>query len=219
MSASLGAILRNCQPEDGKIHVYGDTVYVQPATDPESLRLKVADGNLYQKLFIFKSPCDVSFEAISLRYYGTCSVSVSYGSDHRVLEILQFPDPPTGHWHSRNVSLTKSASQSLHSFMKRYTTSELLITISPGISRCQLYKVDHNTVKGLIIIGHGKALKYGVSQLLFTSDAKVYSHIRNILGYLHQKENSNSASSIGVLCHLNICFASLYYAAPTMNHL
>ncbi|XP_065181944.1 uncharacterized protein LOC135812542 [Sycon ciliatum] len=154
LSGSLGAILQNCQPEDGKIHVYGNTVYVQPATDPESLRLRVDDGILYKKLFIFKSPCDISFEAISLRYYGTCSVSVSYGSDNRVLEIIQFPDPLTTHWHSRNVSLTKSASQSLHSFMKRSNTSKLLITISPGISHCQLYPVDHNRVKGLVIFGH-----------------------------------------------------------------
>ncbi|XP_065181947.1 uncharacterized protein LOC135812546 [Sycon ciliatum] len=38
--------------------------------------------------------------------------------------------------------------------MKRSNTSKLLITISPGISHCQLYPVDHNRVKGLVIFGH-----------------------------------------------------------------
>ncbi|XP_065180979.1 mucin-5AC-like [Sycon ciliatum] len=152
-SGSLGAILRNCQPEDGKIHVHGDTVYVQPANDTFTTRNVGAEGKLYKKPFIFTSPCDVSFKAISLLYFGACSVSVSYGSDNRVLEILQFPDPPTDTWHRRNVSLTNTASQSLHGFMKRNNTRRFLITISKGRSNCQLVGVDHNKGRGLVIIG------------------------------------------------------------------
>ncbi|XP_065181942.1 fibrillin-2-like isoform X2 [Sycon ciliatum] len=156
-SGSLGAILRNCQPEDGKIHDYGDTVYVQPANDPTTIHVRPG-GNLYKKPFIFTSPCDVSFKAISLLYSGTCSVSVSYGSDDRVLDMLQFSDPDpdllTRTWNRRNVSLTNAASESLHGFMTSNNTSRFLITISPGISNyCQLYKVDHKGASGLIIIG------------------------------------------------------------------
>ncbi|XP_065181940.1 mucin-5AC-like [Sycon ciliatum] len=152
-SGSLGFILRNCQPEDGKIHDHGDTVYVQPASDPTTIHVRPG-GNLYKKPFIFTSPCDVSFKAISLLYSGTCSVSVSYGSDDRVLDMLQFSDLLTSTWNRRNVSLTNAASESLHGFMTSNNTSRFLITISPGISNyCQLYKVDHKGARGLIIIG------------------------------------------------------------------
>ncbi|XP_065181949.1 mucin-5AC-like [Sycon ciliatum] len=67
--------------------------------------------------------------------------------------MLQFPDLRTPNWHRRNVSLTNAASESLQVIMKSNNTSRFLITISPGISNCELHKVDHTAARGLIIIG------------------------------------------------------------------
>eukprot|EP00117_Sycon_ciliatum_P003494 scpid84874/ scgid1187/ len=153
-TVSHANMLPNCTPEYGDIETYDNRIYIQPEIDEKGATLYSGTAKRYNKTFTFTSPCHLLFKAISLMYFGSCSVAVSYGSDNRVLEIIQFPDPLTTHWHSRNVSLTKSASQSLHSFMKRSNTSKLLITISPGISHCQLYPVDHNRVKGLVIFGH-----------------------------------------------------------------
>eukprot|EP00117_Sycon_ciliatum_P005292 scpid85853/ scgid9302/ len=153
-SGSLGFILRNCQPEDGKIHDHGDTVYVQPASDPTTIHVRPG-GNLYKKPFIFTSPCDVSFKAISLLYFGTCSVSVSYGSDNNIkfLQTLPFPASQGHHWNTGLERLTVPVTKTLQEYMTGIKRRQLMISVSPRKARCEIYPVEHIALaRGLTII-------------------------------------------------------------------
>ncbi|XP_065180976.1 uncharacterized protein LOC135811670 [Sycon ciliatum] len=167
-SGSNGDMFRNCIPEGGSIHTDGNTIYIQPEGDPKAVGLKPAARNLYIKKFIFMTSCNVSVKSIALKYFGSCSAVVTYGSDNRILEALQVPYLPTRQWHDVNVSLTGSASATLQDYMKRNTTTLFTVMINAEISTCHLYGIEHKPVRGLTVIAQG-----------FASSATINKYVNN----------------------------------------
>eukprot|EP00117_Sycon_ciliatum_P001109 scpid91212/ scgid6909/ len=161
-SGSNGDMFRNCIPEGGSIHTDGNTIYIQPEGDPKAVGLKPAAGNRYIKKFIFTTSCNVSVKSIALKYFGSCSAVVTYGSDNRILEALQVPYLPKRQWHDVNVSLTESASATLQDYMKRNATTLFTVMINAEISTCHLYGIEHKPVRGLTVIAQGTLSRFHV---------------------------------------------------------
>eukprot|EP00117_Sycon_ciliatum_P002629 scpid84714/ scgid7768/ len=153
-TGSYADLLANCMPEDGKIQTYENRIYIRPKVDPASVALSSRNANLYNRTFTFTSPCDLLFKSISLMYYGSCSVAVSYGSDNRFLETVDFPIRPQRMWFTALESLTKSATQKLHEYMTGSKRRKLMISISARDARCNIYKVQRTSriIRGLAII-------------------------------------------------------------------
>ncbi|XP_065182191.1 uncharacterized protein LOC135812900 [Sycon ciliatum] len=152
LTGSDGSLLRNCQPEDGILKSSGESILILPENDLQSVSMSVGSSNFYKKTFTFTSPCDVVFKAISLGYFGSCSVSVHYGRDNRSLQTLQYPDLQTPSWHTGNGILTSASSRILREYMKENSTRRLLITVSPHIVGCQVIRVLQTHYQGLAII-------------------------------------------------------------------
>ncbi|XP_065180972.1 mucin-5AC-like isoform X1 [Sycon ciliatum] len=151
---SHGDLLPNCRPTDGIIKNYEDKIYIQPDIDQTPVALYLGTGNLYKKTFTFTSPCNLLLKAVSLMYTGSCSVTVSYGSDNRLLETLHFPVPLSSTWHTGFENLNQAATQTLNEYMTRNEITKLMITISARDSRCNIYKVQRTSriIRGLAII-------------------------------------------------------------------
>eukprot|EP00117_Sycon_ciliatum_P033619 scpid105049/ scgid1187/ len=83
-TVSHANMLPNCTPEYGDIETYDNRIYIQPEIDEKGATLYSGTAKRYNKTFTFTSPCHLLFKAISLMYFGSCSVAVSYGSDNNI---------------------------------------------------------------------------------------------------------------------------------------
>ncbi|XP_065181804.1 mucin-5AC-like [Sycon ciliatum] len=152
-TGSHGDLLPNCRLTDGIIQNYEDRIYIQPDIDQTPVALYLGTGNLYKKTFTFTSPCNLLLKAVSLMYTGSCSVTVSYGSDNIFIETLHFLVPLSNLWHTGFENLNQVATQTLNEYMTRNEITKLMITISARDSRCNIYKVERSSqLRGLAII-------------------------------------------------------------------
>ncbi|XP_065180977.1 mucin-17-like [Sycon ciliatum] len=151
---SHGDLLPNCTLPDGIIKNYEDRIYIQPDIDQAAVALHLGTGNLYKKTFTFTSPCNLLLKAVSLMYTGSCSVTVSYGSDNIFLETLHFPVPLRDHWHTQFENLNQAATQTLNEYMTRNKRTKLMISISARDARCNIYRLERSSriIRGLAII-------------------------------------------------------------------
>ncbi|XP_065180971.1 uncharacterized protein LOC135811666 [Sycon ciliatum] len=154
-------MLPNCAPEDGDIRTYENWIYIQPEIDEKAATLYSGTAKRYNKTFTFTSPCHLLFKAISLMYFGSCSVAVSLGSDNNIkfLQTLPFPASRGQHWNTGLERLTVSVTKTLQEYMTGIKRRQLMISVYARKAHCEIYPVEHIALaRGLTIIAQGTVL-------------------------------------------------------------